>query len=91
MFPLRIGLGFNGGSQIDEGENKGEATAAAENILSAVLFMIRPIASLALQQRRKRIHHNILSGVVDRAELIRGLQPNTAADSIRGYDGHGRV
>ena len=72
MFPLRIGLGFIRGSQIDEGEKDGEATAAAENILSAVLFMIRPIGSLALQQRRKRIHHNILSGVVDRAELIRG-------------------
>ena len=44
--------------------------------------MIRPIASLE-QRRRKRIHHNILSGVVDRAELIRG-RPKAAIDSIRG-------
>ena len=48
--------------------------------------MIRPIASLE-QRRRKRIHHNILSGVVDRAELIRG-RPKAAIDSIRGcYEG----
>ena len=50
--------------------------------LLAKLFMIRPIASLE-QRRRKRIHHNILSGVVDRAELIRG-RPKAAIDSIRG-------
>ena len=60
--------------------------------LSAKLFMIRPIASLE-QRRRKRIHHNILSGVVDRAELIRG-RPKAAIDSIRGgnegwTDGYG--
>lgn len=45
--------------------------------------MIRPIASLEQRRRRKRIHHNILSGVVDRAELIRG-RPKAAIDSIRG-------
>ena len=47
--------------------------------------MIRPIASLE-QRRRKRIHHNILSGVVDRAELIRG-RPKAAIDSIRRMAG----
>ena len=48
--------------------------------------MIRPIGPLALslrERRRERIHHNILSGVVDRAELIRGLPNTAAADSIR--------